>query len=251
MMRLRFASLLTTAFVALFGLSIIGTAYAGDNPEGYDNYLVYLMNGEVDADAPGLLPEGEFFQTEIMGRTEDEAAADFARAEEYFLDRFGVDFASVEAVDGIKTVDTMMLDTRGFMLAPERNYRVYTIAGMDVPDEGWEVRDGGWAVMIGEGGATLYGEWGGAGGKEVEASSMFVFGDYNIDTGADNDPILIHYQSSAPIVPTSTGVQAFSCELTHPEWGTGLANGVILPPEDLGDGTIKIAVRNVLTFPGR
>jgi hypothetical protein len=251
MIGVRFGSFVATAMAVVLGLSIASTVHADDGPEGYDNYLVYLMNGVVEADAPGLLPEGEFFQTEIMGRTEDEAADEYARAEEYFLGRFGVDFAAVEAVDGTKTVDNLTLDTRGFMLAPERAYRVYTIAGMDVPDDGWEVRDGGWAVMVGDGGATLNGEWGGADGTQVAAGSMFVFGDYNIDTSAGQDDILIHYQSSAPIVPTVTGVQAFSCELIHPDWGTGLANGVILPPEDLGDGTIKIAVRNVLTFPGR
>lgn len=251
MMRKRFTSLITAMLTLVLGLSLVATAHAAPAPEGYDQYLVYLMNGVVDADAPGLPPEGEFFQREIMERTAEEAEAEFRRAEQFFLERFGVDFASVEADDGIKTIDNLSLDTEGFMLAPERNYRVYTIAGMDVPDEGWEVRDGGWAVMVGEGGATLKGEWGGPDGTEVPAGSMFVFGDYNIDAGAGNAPILIHYQSSAPIVPTETGVQAFSCELTHEEWGTGLANGVILPPEDLGDGTVKHTVRNVLTFPGR
>ncbi len=151
MMRKRFTSLITTMLTLVLGLSLVGTAHAAPAPEGYDQYLVYLMDGEVDADAPGLLPEGEFFQREIMERSAEEAEAEYRRAEQFFLEQFGVDFASVEADDGIKTIDNLSLDTRGFMLAPERNYRVYTIAGMDVPDEGWEVRDGGWAVMVGEG----------------------------------------------------------------------------------------------------
>ncbi len=76
-----------------------------------------------------------------------------------------------------------------------------------------------------------------------------VFGGYNID--AEEEPILIHYQSGSPILPPAVhGIQVFSCELTHPEWGEGVANGIILPPEDSGDGAVKVAVRNVLTFPG-
>jgi hypothetical protein len=39
------------------------------------------------------------------------------------------------------------------------------------------------------------------------------------------------------------------CTLSHPEWGQGVAEGVAVPPLLLEDGRVKVAVRNVLTFP--
>jgi len=244
------------ALAGLAGLPLLGLSptraaavAAAPPPEGYDTYLVYLMNGVVDADAETLLPKGDTFQREIMRRTAEEVDAELERAEQFFADKFGLDFTGVEAVDGVKTIDNITLDTLGFMLDPERQYRVYTISDRKVPTEGWLVRDGGWAVMIGEGGATLRGEWGGEDGTKVPAKSFMVFGDYNID--ADGEEIPIHYQSGSPILPPGpNGLQVFSCDLTHREWGDGLANGIILPPQKRGDGTIKTAIRNVLTFPG-
>ncbi len=74
-----------------------------------------------------------------------------ARAEQYFAAKFGLDFAGVEVADGLKMIDNTSLDTRGFMLDPELQYRAYTISDRTVPSRGWLVRDGGWQVMIGEG----------------------------------------------------------------------------------------------------
>ena len=225
------------AGLPLLGLSLTHAtpAAAAAPPEGYDKYLVYIMNGVIDADGELLLPEGETFQREINQRTSEEIAAELERAEQFFLEKFGLDFAAAAAADGVKTVDNVTLDTRGFMLDPRAEYRVYTISDMTVPAEGWLVRDGGWAAMIGAGGATLRGEWGGADGTEVPAESFMVFGNYNID--ADGALILINYQSGSPILPPAANdLQMFSCDLTQPDWGEGLANGIILPPQDLATG---------------
>jgi len=222
---------------------------ARETPQGFDAYLVYMANGSFDPDEPNPGSADEY-HTEIMGRNEDQRAAEQERAEVFFRDRFGLDFTAVEPQDGVKTSGNATLDTAGFMVDPRWEYRAYTVAGRDVPAEGWVVRDGGWRVDVGEGGATLTGTWGGDEGINVPAGSFVVFGDYNIDTG--EEPIIIHYESGEPILPPGPGgVMAFSCALSHPEWGEGQANGTILAPEEQEDGTVKVSIRNVLTFPPR
>lgn len=219
-------------------------------PEGFDKMLVYMMNGVYDPNDTSNLPDGDTFLREIMGYTDEEVANELGRAEAFFRDRFGLDFTEAEVVDGMKTVDGAMLDTRGFMVDPRREYRAYVVSGESVPAAGWVVRDGGWMASIQEEGATLTGEWGGEEGTEVPGGSFLVFGEYNIETGGE--PIIIHYESGSPILPMGVdGIMAFSCDLSHDGWGEGQANGTVLAPEDLGDGTVKESTRNVLTFPPR
>jgi hypothetical protein len=239
--------------VALIGqphLRTVGAQSTPSAPEGFDKSLVYMMNGVYDPNDTSNLPDGDTFLREIMGHTDEDIAAELGHAEAFFRDRFGLDFTGVEAVDGVKTVDGATLDTRGFMVDPRREYRAYISSGESVPAEGWVVRDGGWMASIQEEEATLLGEWGGEDGTEVPGGSFLVFGKYNIDTGAE--PIIIHYESGSPILPMGVdGIMAFSCDLFHEEWGEGRANGTVLAPEELGDGTVRESTRNVLTFPPR
>ncbi len=231
-------------------LGSVGAQSAPPAPEGFDKTLVYMMNGVYDPNDTSTVPDGDTFLREIMGYTDEEVASELDRAEAFFRDRFGLDFSEAEAVDGMKTVEGAMLDTRGFMVDPRSEYRAYIISDESVPAEGWVVRDGGWMASIQEDGATLRGEWGGEDGTEVPGGSFLVFGEYNIDTGGE--PIVIHYESGSPILPMGVdGIMAFSCDLLHEEWGEGRANGTVLAPEDLGDGTVKQSTRNVLTFPPR
>ncbi|MDQ3442173.1 MAG: hypothetical protein M3490_00980 [Chloroflexota bacterium] len=228
-------------------LGSVGAQSAPPAPEGFDKTLVYMMNGVYDPNDTSTVPDGDTFLREIMGYTDEEVASELDRAEAFFRDRFGLDFSEAEAVDGMKTVEGAMLDTRGFMVDPRSEYRAYIISDESVPAEGWVVRDGGWMASIQEDGATLRGEWGGEDGTEVPGGSFLVFGEYNIDTGGE--PIVIHYESGSPILPMGVdGIMAFSCDLLHEEWGEGRANGTVLAPEDLGDGTVKQSTRNVLTF---
>ncbi|CAN5798190.1 hypothetical protein BH23CHL4_BH23CHL4_29230 [soil metagenome] len=243
----RLPALLIGAF--LIGLVMPALTVAQNSPAGFDAYLVYMADGSFDPNEPNPGTADQYFE-EIMGLSEEERAAELERAEAFFRDRFGLDFSGVEAEDGIKTAGSASLDTAGFMVDPRWEYRAYTVAGHDVPVEGWVVRDGGWMVVIGEGGATISGTWGGDDGVEVPAGSFLVFGDYNIDTG--DEPIIIHYESGSPILPPGAdGIMAFSCVLSHPDWGEGQANGTVLNPAEQEDGTVKASIRNVLTFPPR
>lgn len=213
-------------------------------PEGFDKYLVYMGTGAFDPADPG--PGPDVWHRDIMERSDEGIEEDRRAAEAFFSERFGLDFTDVDAHDGVKELDGVTL--QDFMLHPNREYRVYTISGEAVPSEGWVVRDGGWRVDLNEE-TTLHGAWGGADGTTVPAGSFLVFGDYNIDV-PDGENIIIHYESGSPISPTDQMTFHFICDLSHPEWGAGLAQGVVNMGET-DDGRQQMSIRNVLTFPGR
>jgi hypothetical protein len=142
---------------------------------------------------------------------------------------------------------------------------------MEVPPEGWVVREGGFMVNLTEE-TTLYGIWGGEEGKTVPAGSLFVYGDYNINVSdnvsPDNEspdnvsptvtplpvePIIIHFQSVEPIVPdlVNNGT-TFRCTAIAP-WGEGIAQGISYP-QTVTNTTTNMTMtqansRNIQTYP--
>lgn len=214
------------------------------NPAGYQKFLVYMANGTFNPNDPNYTaPTGEFFQKQIMGRSDAQIADQRAQALAFFKQRFGLDPAN-----GDVQITMSMLD-------PRYNYRAYVVGGETVPSTGWVVRDGGFNAVVTKD-TVLHGTYGGAAGKPVPAGTAVTFGDYNIDRrdpgGQSRPPLLLHYQSETPItVPDQDGVQTFRCELIDPVTGQhGIAQGVIAPPRDAGNGQIQVSIRNVLTFPG-
>jgi hypothetical protein len=243
------------ASMLVASVSLVGAAGSSGapTPVGFDRYLVYMANGVFDPNAePATLP-GEIFHQEIMGRTPAEMAAQEALAREFFEQRFGL----VEQ-EGV-------VDVNSFTFNPVHNYRAYTISEESVPAEGWVVRDGGFsATVIAEDGVTLGGEFE---GTHVPQGTTVVFGDYNIlVTGSgksgehrDQREIILHYRSGDPLIVDRFGVMHFTCGLvdsetdlgiTEDDWD-GMAQGVVRPPHELPDGTVKVSIRNVLTFPPR
>jgi hypothetical protein len=220
-------------------------------PQPFGRYLVYTAAGVYDASIPP--EEGDltvWYHQTIMGRTPAQVAVVQAKADQYFLDVFGI----------------LPGNSVAFGVDPRNEYRAYFISGKDVPPEGWVVRDGGFMVAIGDdgsGGTTLHGTWGGAAGRWVPKGSFVVFGDYNIAVtgpgrGDGNDkevrkPILIHYESAEPIIPNpyQAGI-LFQCRLSSNDFndfGGGLAQGISIPHKT-ADGRTIANIRNILTFPG-
>jgi hypothetical protein len=217
-------------------------------PAPFGKYLVYSAAGVFN---PGVPPaEGDlaiWFHQTIMGRSTFQIQQEQAKADQYFLNTFGIPLGSSTA----------------FGLDPRNAYTAYFISGENVPPEGWVVRDGGFRVAVGNdgsGGMKLFGTWGGPSGKWVPAGTSMVFGEYNIrvtgpgkGSGNDQDvrqPIIIHYESAEPIIPNphQAGI-LFQCRITNPQFGSGLAQGVSIP-KSAGDGRTIANIRNVLTFPG-
>jgi hypothetical protein len=202
-------------------------------PKGFKAFLVYLAEPTLAPGEHSSFTDAEhvtFFQQTIMGRTPDEVAEQEQLAKQYFHDRFGLDFGA----------GSSGLTFSAFVLNPHVNYRAYIVSGMAVPDTGWEVRDGGFQVVLTEA-TVLHGTYGGSDGIEVPAGASMVFGDYNIDVTAPGlSDILIHYQSHSPIIGRADGEISFNCDLIRTRWGSGAARGIALP-----NGSI----RNVITFP--
>lgn len=228
---------------AIVLISIMGIVYANTpvrTPEGFNEVVIFMAAGEYDPAVPPK--EGDlsmWFHKTVMGRTDEQIMEQKNLAEEYFMGQFGID-----------------TDPQAFGLDPRNEYRAYYISGMDIPEEGWVVRDGGFLVAF-MADTTLYGEWGGVTGKTVPSGSIIVFGDYNIDvTGpgksgknpAFAEPIIIHYQSAEPIIPeVINGGITFRCTVIAP-WGEGIAQGLSYG-QSAGDGRVQANIRNVQTYP--
>ena len=217
-------------------------------PAGFEQYLVYLSEPGEGAFEPVTYEEFLEVQADVYGR--DAAAVEAFREEavEFYAERFGLDFSSAPVgADGEQVIDGAMLVPSFVRL--ERNYHAQTVGGEWVPPTGWDVRDSSFNVMFTDD-VVVHGTYGGAAGKEAPEGALLAFGDYNIDVdrpgnsenapGRGGDEIVIRFFSSSLITADEDGIMTFVCDLTHPEWGSGQARGIVTP-----DG----GIRNVLTFP--
>lgn len=211
-------------------------------PVGHKKYLVFMADGTLPS-VEALFGNGEAFQRDVMKRTPAEIAANKREAIDFIRDRFGLDFSSGDSVEGVTLL--------AFALPTAVNYRAYTISGESVPATGWEVRDGGWAAIVGPGGATLHGGWGGTAGKWVPEGTALPFGEYSIAAeapdGSPRDPIVFRYQGFSPVAPMVGSTPMFNCELISREFGRGQALGVY-DVRPRVNGTVHMMARNVLTF---
>ena len=230
------------ALFAIVLIAAVGIAYANTpvrTADGFDKVVVFMAAGEYNSSVPPA--EGDlamWFHKDIMGRSDAEIEAQKVAAMEYFNETFGPGLPEPAA----------------FGLDPRNEYRAYIISGMDIPSEGWVVRDGGFIISFAAD-TMLHGEWGGIAGKMVPAGSILVFGDYNIDvTGPGNsgknpkmvEPIIIHYQSAEPIIPEAiNGGITFRCTVIAP-WGEGIAQGISYAQQE--DGRVQANIRNVQTY---
>lgn len=248
--------LLASALVAgllvaatIFSLGATGAEAGGERqsvaavPDGFQQYLTYTAQPR-EVDEPTEVDYDTFreFQAEVYGR--DEAAlADYRQeAIAFYAERFGLDFSEAPVTeDGSQSIDGATLVPS--FVAPETEYRAYTIGSERVPSEGYVVRDSGFNVMLTEG-VTLHGEYGGSAGRQAPAS-LLAFGEYNIlvpgpgDSGNDRE-IVIAFRSTGPIFANADGTMVFVCDIESEQWGSGQARGVV---------TANGEIRNVLTFP--
>jgi|AntDeeMinimDraft_5_1070356.scaffolds.fasta_scaffold00008_91 hypothetical protein len=237
-----------------------GGSYGGNltlaSPDlgGFTKTLMYVAEG-VTTGEWDRIQRGDFFQREVMDRSPEEVDAQDQEAAAFFQEKFGLAFDGEDLGDG--TVERIDGDGEGegailhrFMQDPETEYRAYLVSGEGVYQSGALVRDGGYFVTLEEEMAL-----GGTFGDDettYPAGTFLVFGDYNIDPArirGRSEPIVIHYESGSPIVPGPNPF-AFSCVLTHPDWGEGKANGTVIPGGAV-DGGQSQHIRNVLTFPAQ
>ena len=249
----RFVTLALWLTLTLFAATSPATgAPVPPTPEGFDQFAVFMATGVFDPTSPNPDPEitgcsfmfcdAPYFQEVVMGWNPTEIAAEEAAARLFFWERFGIDVDDLVASGRINFLP--------FSIDPRIEYRVYHMAGFRVPAGGWEVRDGGFLVIVVDPeGIELGGEF--AGERAMAGSSMAI-GAYNILTtrpnGQPGEEIVIRYKTPGPSVPVD-GPIGFVCEIEEEAWGSGLAQGFIFHvPQP--DGRLRFNIRNVLTFPG-
>jgi hypothetical protein len=234
--------------IVLAALAITGTgivyAFQISTPQGFNRVALLMGAGQYKTPTASAQDLATWYQRQVMGWNDAQVAQQRQLAIDFFNTRFGL----------------ANTNPGGFALDPKNQYRVYALTGFNVPSEGWIVRDGGFAVAVGDdgsGGQVLHGTFGGTLGIWEPKGSMIVFGYYNIavtagQSGASPDTtttIIVHYESQDVIHPAQgNSAIAFQCHIVAP-WGDGLAQGysqTITSP----DGTIQANVRNVWTFPG-
>jgi hypothetical protein len=237
-------ALASAAFVTTVAGGSKSSASVTPAPLGKTKYIVFMADGILPV-SQAVEPLSDAFLRDVMKETPEETAAYKARAIAFFEERFGLDFSSGDSAQGVTLVH--------IIASPKLNYRAYTVSGESVPATGWKVRDTAWYAVVGAGGTTLRGTWGGSVGKVVPEGASIPFGDYRIEVeapdGSPGKPIDMHFQGNAPIPPLAPGTNpVFSCELFSPEFGHGEAFGVTdIRPRP--DGQVHFRVRNVLTFP--
>ena len=191
-------------------------------PAGYDEFAVFTVRGgwEFSASVPGT-PNCENsticitdqHYADIMNFTPAEILVEQAKAKEWFVHRFGMD------VDDPANAGRLSLFP--FTVNPNLDFRAFYISGRHVPSDGYEIRDGGFALaVIDPAGFTLGGDFP---GRHVPQGSLVAFGVYNIlITNPAGDPVeekLYYYRAdtaNAPVTLTGPdgGIFAASCQLS-------------------------------------
>ncbi len=255
------ATLLPAALLCLLTASWAHAATLTSSPAGYNSHLSYFANGQYNIFSPSPDPnlvncflqfcDGEFFLQQVQGYSSDEIAQIEADAKAFFLWRFGID------VDDPANIGRLTFQS--FQLDPRNEYRAYLMSGAYVPDEGFEVRDGGFGITITDpNGYELGGEFAGV---TIPRRSTMGYGEYNIAVVRQGQVVRevdISYRAGAALVANEFGLVPFFCEIhtgrlidndfSNPNVAReGVAQGLAFVV-DQGDGTFKVNFRNSLTF---
>jgi len=225
-------------------------------PPDFVKSMAFIMNGTVVPPDPVTGDPGDEvidptpFWTQVLGRDQDDIEAERNAAVAFFADRFGLD------VDDPAMANSLYLFP--FQANRSSNYRAYYISGEPPTAEGWEVVDTGWIVaVVDPAGVTMGGEFAGV---HAAPGTVMLYGEYYVVPPSDltdlpfnrrcrRDPIHMRYQAGNPVRPNEFGEIVFQCDVFHPEWGQGFAQGITYPVIR-PDGLQKQNTRNIVTFSG-
>ena len=232
-------------------------------PDGYTGYITYIENGELDPtepnpDVPGCFQfncSGDYFHTEVMGRTLAEVSALEAQAKQFFVGSFGVD------VDDPANMGKLFF--RRYYRDPRTNMRAYVMSGTIVPSRGWEVHEGGWMVVFLED-FPLGGEHA---GEVAPAGTSIDWGEQKIEITRGRrhrvvGEVVVSFRSNVVHAQAPNGLHVCHCELFAGRledaaggWGDwefpqdGSYDYTRIPQTKGDDpGTVRVNARHTLTF---
>lgn len=218
-------------------------------PDGLIKQITMIADGVV-ADPNEMLLDPTPIWTDDFGWSPAYIADYRSDALDFFQSKFGLDG------------EALMAEGRAvfmpFYFSPDIAYRAISVSGESVGSEGWQLIDTGWTLMVTDpNGIILPPEAGTFAGVNMTPGAFLLFGEYHLRATDvqdrcprryNPDPITIHYESGCPIIPGMMGVVTFICDLSHPEWGPGIAAGVSIP-HPTPEGGIRFDNRNIITFP--
>ena len=204
--------------------------------EGFIKTGLLMANGIIDPNQ--LIIFDMTYHTDVRNRSPEQISEHSMLATAHFENTFNIDIAELESQGQVLFAP--------FILSNDMEYRVYSLSDTWVPSSGFQMADGGWLLMVTDpNGIEINGE-------QIPAGSFSVYGEYYAipenQAGNTSDPIIVHYQSDRFIVTGFYGETPILCDVFHPDWGWGKAQGVSFLLPDIGG--MNANTRNVWTFTG-
>lgn len=212
------------------------------NPDNLIKSMTFIASRPFNSADGSFLLDGVFggdgmnFFKNVLGLTDQEIKDRRNSAIEFFATSFGI------------MVNDPRVYFTGFQIDPATDYRTIMMTGEEQRiGEGYPVLEGGFLLAVTHpDGIDLGGEFE---GLHVPAGALFVAGGaYVIQPGKGKPDIVLNLQSRWPNLPYESG-RVLNMEVSHPEWGKGLAWGNA-QIHKLANGQDSSQVRVVLTFPG-
>ena len=133
--RLPIITAIVVALVLVGTMAVAASWHTARTPRGLGQFVLLIGTGEYDeADLVDGDDYATWFHEDIMGRTQQEIDALAEEADDYFWSEFGRDYDP----------DTL----EAFGVDPRAGVRAFMIGGMDVPAEGFVVREGGFMAQV-------------------------------------------------------------------------------------------------------
>ncbi|MBP2857469.1 hypothetical protein J8657_07630 [Dickeya oryzae] len=244
-----------TAAIVVFSLALMASnTYAADflpKPMGFKQVLVFMGTGALDitktepfpgvSGCQGTLCTSDYFYTHIMGLSDSEVAQKREEAIRYFNREFGIDVNALIAQNRI--------ELKPYTGNPDGHYRLYSLAGMVLPSEGWVVRDGGFYItVLDSSGIPLAGNHR---GETATPLNQMYYGSYNILATSDSQKtreIIVNYESNALAAISPDRLRTtFNTRTYSKLWGEGQSY-VSYEFELSGGQTVLTNGREVMTF---
>lgn len=220
-------------------------------PTGMVAFYVVAADGQYDPlDPLFTVPDGDDFDTIYMGRTPAQATARRDAAVAFFLTAYGIDFS------GGNTAQGGAIELRHEMTDPRQDLRIWYSGDNMVQTNGWVVNDGYYKmIVVAPGGATFYGQWGGAGGWSVPQNSYALFGEYQIEERIPcinpvsilNNTSVIEYQSLTPTLADDYGREYMDLQMLGIPSTNGIGYGRT-QIDSIGGGLVQAKTRLMVKY---
>lgn len=172
----KLALLLTILLLTSYQAVLAECNYA---PQPIDTGLAgyYIVSTDITFDPLGNPdpPEGSVFDTTIRGRTPAEAAAFKTLAVNFFQSEYGIDFSLSDSAQGGAIV------LKHEMGDPRWGYKVRYSGDEMVDQTGWDFHDGYYMLEVIGSSATLFGNYGGVGGRFANQGTKAFYGEFVVD----------------------------------------------------------------------